>query len=95
MKLFGRKKKIEVEERSDLEKKFKDAGQVAGEKTGKFVQKSINKFEEVKVKVNADDKIGKVKELALKAEDKIDELVGKATKVSKETYVKVKEKVGK
>ena len=95
MGLFSRKKKKEVDERTDLEKKFEDAGQVTGKKTGEFVQKSIDKFEEVKVKVNADDKIEKVKEFALKAEDNVDELVEKATKVSKETYSKVKEKVGK
>lgn len=95
MGLFGRKKKKVVEERTDLEQKFEDVGQVAGKKTGEFVQKSIDKFEEVKIKVNAEDKIDKVKELALKAEDKIDEIVGKATKASKETYTKVKEKVGK
>ena len=95
MGLFGRKKKEEVEVRTDLEKKFEDVGQVAGKKTGEFVQKSMDKFEEVKVKVNVDDKMDKVKEFALKAEDKIDEIVGKATKASKKTYTKVKEKVGK
>ena len=95
MGLFSRKKKKEADERTDLEIKFEGAGQVAGKKTGEFVQKSINKLEDVKVKVKADDKMEKVKEFALKAEDKIDALVGKATKASKETYVKVKEKVGK
>lgn len=94
MGLFKRKKKQE-EEQTDLEKKFEDVGQEAGKKTGVFVQKSIDKFEEVKVKVNADEKMEKVKEFALKAEDKIDEIVDKATKASKETYDKVKEKVGK
>ncbi len=94
MGLFKRKKKQE-DERTDLEKKFEDVGQEAGKKTGVFVQKSIDKFEEVKVKVNADEKMEKVKEFALKAEDKIDEIVDKATKASKETYDKVKEKVGK
>ena len=94
MGLFKRKKKQE-DERTDLEKKFEDVGQEAGKKTGEFVQKSIDKFEEVKVKVNADEKMEKVKEFALKAEDKIDEIVDKATKASKETYDKVKEKVGK
>ena len=55
MGLFNRKKKKEAEDqRTDLEKKFEDVGQVAGKKTGVFVQKSINKIEEVKVKVKAD-----------------------------------------
>ncbi|MCF6184001.1 MAG: hypothetical protein L3J56_05140 [Bacteroidales bacterium] len=88
-------KRKKVDNRTELEKKFEDAGQEAGKKTGEFVQKSIDKFEDVKVKVKADDKIGKVKEFTLKAEDKIDEIVEKATKASKDTYVKVKEKVGK
>ena len=95
MGLFKRKNKKDIDERSELEKKFEDVGQEAGKKTGEFVQKSLNKFEEVKVKVNADDKIEKAKEFALKAEDKMDELVEKATKASKETFEKVKEKVGK
>lgn len=95
MGLFGRKKKIEVDERTDLERKFEDVGQVAGKKTGEFVQKSVDKFEKVKVKVKADEKMEKVKEFVGKAEDKVDQLVGKAADASKKTYVKVKEKVGK
>ncbi len=95
MGLFKRRKKPEVELRTELEKKFEDVGQEAGKKTGKFVQKSIDKFEEVKVKINADDKMEKVKEFALKAEDKLDGIIDQATKVSKDTYSKVKEKVGK
>jgi len=95
MGLFSRKKNQEVDDRTDIEKKFEDAGQVAGKKTGEFVQQGMNTFEKVKTKVNADDKIEKVKELALKAEDKMDEIVEKATKVSKETFDKAKKKVGK
>lgn len=95
MGLFNRKRKEKEDDRTKIEKKFEDAGQVAGKKTGVFVQKSVNKFEEVKIKVKADDKMEKVKNLALKAEDKIDELVEKAAKVSKETYQKAKNKVGK
>lgn len=95
MGLFNFKKKKDIDQRTDLEKKFENVGQSAGKKTGKFVQKSLNKFEEVKEKINADDKIEKAKEFALKAEDKFDEMVEKATKVSKETFEKVKEKVGK
>jgi len=85
MGFFNRKKKKEVDERTDLERKFEDVGQVAGKKTGKFVQKSIDKIEKVKVKIKADDKIEKVKDFALKAEDKLDEIVEKATKVTKKT----------
>ncbi len=96
MGLFGRKKKVEdVDFRTDLEKKFEDAGQVAGKKTGEFVQGSIDKIEKVKVKVKADEKIEKVKEFASKAEEKIEEIVGKASKSTKETYGKVKQKVSK
>jgi len=93
MGLFGRKKKKEdADLRTDLEKKFEDVGQVAGKKTGEFVQTSIDKIEEVKVKVKADEKIEKVKELASRAEDKIEEIVVKATKSTKETYGKMKQK---
>lgn len=97
MGLFNRKKKDEevVDLRTDLEKKFEHTGQVAGKKTGEFVQGSINKIEEVKIKVKADEKIEKVKEFASKAEVKIEEIVGKAAKSTKETFGKVKQKAGK
>jgi len=97
MGLFNRKKKEEevVDLRTDLEKKFEHTGQVAGKKTGEFVQSSINKIEEVKVKVKADEKIEKVKEFASKAEVKIEEIVVKAKNSTKETFGKVKEKAGK
>ena len=95
MGIFKRRNRLKEDDRTVIEKKFEDAGQEAGKKTGEFVQKSMNKFEEVKVKVNADEKMEKVKELALKAEDKLDEFVEKAAKTTKETYIKVKDKVGK
>lgn len=98
MGLFGRKKKKEVEApdfRTDLEKKFEDAGKVAGKKTGEFVQGSIDKIEKVKEKVKVDEKIGKVKEFASKAEVKVEKVVEKASKSTKETYGKVKQKVSK
>jgi hypothetical protein len=96
MGLFGRKKKIEEEDlRTDLEKKFEHTGQVAGKKTGEFVQGSINKIEKVKEKVKADEKIEKVKVFASKAEEKIEEVVVKAKNSTKQTYGKVKQKVSK
>jgi hypothetical protein len=83
MGLFNRKKKNieETDLRTNLEKKFEDAGQVTGKKTGEFVQSSINKIEQVKTKVKADEKIGGA--------------VGKASKSTKETYGKVRQKVNK
>lgn len=95
MGLFRKKKIVEVDDRTSIERKFEDAGQVAGKKTGEFVQQSVDTFEKVKTKIKADEKIEKVKEMAAKAEDKIDEIVVKATKASKDTYQKAKKKVGK
>lgn len=100
MGLFNRRKKVEIVEeevdfRTDIERKFEETGQKVGKHTGVFVQKSVDKINVVKEKVNADGTIEKVKDFASKAEQSVDEFVGKATVKTKETFVKVKEKVSK
>ncbi|MBU1020231.1 MAG: hypothetical protein KJ847_03380 [Firmicutes bacterium] len=99
MGLFNKRKKVEIVEevdfRTDIERKFEETGQKVGKQTGVFVQKSVDKINEVKEKVNADEKMEKVKEFASKAEQSVDEFVGKATTKTKETFDKVKGKVSK
>ncbi|MBN2605135.1 MAG: hypothetical protein JXR62_04840 [Bacilli bacterium] len=99
MGLFNKRKKVEVVEevdlRTDIERKFEETGQKVGQKTGVFVQKSVNKINDVKEKINADGTIEKVKEFAVKTEQTVDEFVEKATTKTKGTINKVKEKVSK
>lgn len=93
MGLFRKRKKDQtVDERTDIEKSFEEAGQKAGIETGKFVQKSVDKINELREKYDADEKIDKVKEFAGKAEKKADELVERATQRGKEVIDKVKGK---
>ena len=103
MGLFRKRKKVVIDERTELEKSFEDKGQQLGKDTGEFVQKSIDKINEIKEKYEADGKIEKVKDFAKKAEKKVDKfaekaeqkvekLVGKATVKGKEVIEKVKKK---
>jgi hypothetical protein len=48
MGLFKKRKKEIIDERTDLEVSFEEKGQKIGKGTGEFVQKSINKINELK-----------------------------------------------
>ena len=89
MSIFKKKKKIEVvDERTELEKSFEDKGQEIGLETGKFVQKGVDKVNELKEKYNTDEKMVKVKE-------KIDEIVDKTKVKVEQVKEQVKDKVKK
>ena len=92
MSLFKKRKKDNLDERTDIERSFEETGQKVGKETGKFVQKSVDKINELKEKYDTDDKIDKVKELAARAEGKVDEIVERATQRGKEVINKVKSK---
>ncbi len=90
MGLF-KKKKIEQEDtRTELEKTFEEKGRSAGAKTGMFVQKSVDKINEVKEKLERDGKLDKLRELGHKVDDKIDGVVDKVSKKGKQVVNKVK-----
>ena len=92
MSIFKKRKKEVIDERTDLEKSFEETGQKVGKETGEFVQKSIDKINELKEKYDADDKIDKIKDFAEKAEQRVEELVEKATKKGKDVVEKAKKK---
>ncbi len=92
MDLFKKRKKEVVDERTELEKTFEEKGQQIGKDTGGIVQKGIDKFNKIKEKYDADEKIDKVKDIADKAEHKVDDFIGKASKKGKEVIEKVKNK---
>ena len=91
MGLFKKRKK-EVDERTELEKSFEEKGQQIGKDTGKFVQKSIDKINELREKYDADEKVEKVRDFAEKAEQKVEVIVEKAAKKGKDVVEKVKSK---
>ena len=92
MGLFRKKKKTEIQ-KTEIETKFENKGQQVGLKTGQVVQKSINKANELKVKYNADDKIEKVKNIAKKVDQKVDEAIEVVVGKTKEVVEKAKKKV--
>lgn len=92
MGLFKKRNKEDLDKRTDLEKTFEETGQKIGKETGKFVQKSFDKINELKEKYDTDDKIDKVKEFAARAEEKVQKTVERATQRGKEVIDKVKNK---
>ncbi len=91
MGLFNKHKK-EIDERTELEKSFEETARKVGKDTGKFVQKGINKINNLRNKYEADEKIEKVKDFAEKAEQKVEVIVEKAAKKGKDVVEKVKNK---
>ncbi len=83
MGLFKKRKKEVIDERTELEKSFEEKGQQIGKDTGKIVQKSINKINELKEKYDSDNKLDKVRNFAGKAEKKVGKIVKKVTKKEK------------
>jgi len=92
MGLFKKRKKVVIDERTDLEVSFEEKGKKIGEETGKFVQKSINKINQLKGKYETDKKVEKVKDFAEKAEHKVEKLVEKVSQKGKDVVEKVKNK---
>ncbi len=91
MSLFKRKKKEEeVDNRTDIEKTFEEKGQKIGRKTGTIVQKGVDKFEQVKQKLENDGTIDKFRDFSNKVDDKIDNVVNKVTKATKSAVEKAK-----
>lgn len=81
MGLFRKKKEVEIieviDERTDIERNFEEKGQEVGKKTGVFVQKSVNKMNDVKEKIHVDETIEKAKVFASKAATKTKEKINK------------------
>ena len=90
MGLFKRRKKVEVDERSQIEKTFEESGQKIGRKTGELVQKGVNKFDEVKQKLEVDGTMDKIRDASSKVDEKIDEVVNIVSKKTKDVIDKVK-----
>jgi len=92
MSLFKRKRQIEEDPRSEIEKKFEEKGQKIGLKTGSIVQKGVDKYEKVKNKLEDDGTLDKIRDFGNKIDDKIDQVVDTVTQKSKEVVTKIKKK---
>ena len=76
MGLFRKKKEIVVDERTNIEKTFESKGQKIGKETGELVQKGVDKINKLKDKYDVDDKV--------------EDIIEKATNKSKNVYKKAK-----
>lgn len=92
MKLFKRKKEVEVDPRTDIEKNFEEKGQVIGRKTGKLVQKSVDKIHEVKERLEEKGTMDKLRNFSDKVDDKVDKVVDTVAKKGKQIATKVQQK---
>lgn len=91
MGLFNKKKKVEViDDRTEIEKSFEERGQKYGRKTGKLIQKGVDKIEEVKQKLESDGTLDKIRDATSKVDDKIDKVVNEVSKKTKKVVSKVK-----
>jgi hypothetical protein len=85
MKLFKKKEQeIIVDDRTELEKSFEEKGKNIGKKTGKVVQKGVDKLHQVKAKLEEDGTMDKLRHLSDKVDDTIDSVVDKVAKKSKQ-----------
>lgn len=95
MKLFGKKKKQEpIDDRTQLEKTFEEKGQEIGKAAGEIAQKGVNKFHEIKERLDEEGKLDKVYEVTEKATEKTKEVIDKVTVKTKEVFDKQNKKNG-
>lgn len=84
MKWFKKKEEeIIVDDRTELEKSFEEKGKTIGKKTGKVVQKGVDKFQQVKTKLEQDGTMDKLRKFSDKVDDTIDSVVDKVAKQGK------------
>lgn len=93
MGLFRKKKKEEpIDNRTKIEKTFEEQGQKIGKKTGVLVQKGVDKFDEVKQKLEDDGTMDKIRNVGNKIDDTIDKVVDEVSKQTKKVVKKVSKK---
>lgn len=89
MKIFGKRKQPDsIDDRTRIEKTFEEKGQEIGKRAGELAQKGVNKFNEVKDRLDTEGKLDKVYDLSDKASEKSKSIIEKVTNKSKEVYDK-------
>jgi len=96
MKLFRKNKEVDpIDDRTPIEKTFEDKGQKIGKKAGEITQKGINKFNEIKDKLDSEGKLDSIREFSDKVQTKtkeFDDAVNAKTKEVVNKFKKNKEK---
>lgn len=87
MSIFKRNKKVDpIDDRTDIERKFEETGTEIGKKAGKLTQKGINKFNELKEKLDDEGKLEKVYEITDRVQERSKEVIDKVTSKTKEVF---------
>lgn len=92
MKWFKKQEEVVVDDRTELEKNFEEKGKTIGKKTGKVVQKGVDKIHQVKTKLQEDGTLDKLRKFSDKVDDTIDSVVDKVAKKGKQITSKKKHK---
>jgi len=78
MKWFKKKEEdVIIDDRTELEKTFEEKGKTIGKKTGKVVQKGVDKLHQVKTKLEQDGTMEKFRRISDKFDDTVDSVVDK------------------
>ena len=93
MGIFKRKQKEEeIDNRTEIEKKFEEKGQTLGRKTGTIVQKSVNKFDSIKQSLEEKGTMDKVRNVQNKIDDAVDKVVDSVSHQAKKVTTKFSKK---
>ena len=93
MGIFKRKQKDEeIDNRTEIEKKFEEKGQTIGRKTGNFVQKSVNKLDSIKQNLEDKGTMDKVRNVQNKIDDAVDKVVDTVSHQAKKVTTKFSKK---
>ena len=89
MKLFGKKKKEEpMDDRTPIERKFEEKGQEIGKQAGVLAQKGVDKFNEVKDRLDEEGKLDGIKSFTEKAKLKSREVSEVVSSKAREVFSK-------
>jgi len=84
MRIFGKKKSEEpMDDRTKIEKSFEEKGQEIGKLAGELTQKGLDRFTDIKVKLEEEGKLDKLYEVSDKVSSKTKEVVNKVTDKTK------------
>ena len=93
MKLFRNKDESEaVDERTELEKKFEEAGRKAGRTTGKAAQKGMSSIQNIVSSIEESGTIEKAREATKKMKNVTEETLNKVDKKVKDAINSVTQK---
>lgn len=82
MRLFKKKKADPIDDRTNIERSFEETGQQLGKKAGELTQKGVDKVNDLKVKLEEDGTMDKIRNFGDKVEETaqgvVDKIKGKS-----------------